>query len=559
MIRIKPLLVAGSTCCFFRVVSASYEWSYEVWYVPLQSSIANCHPTCVSTRSRTAHPAKLLGGTQRDSNLRAQKATPSSTPADSMKLNVQFMLGLAMAALTAAADNITVSQRLHSELSPLLSSSNLINTTVPLRWSTYKEPNPGAVVNVQTEADVAATVKYLSRKNIPFVAQNGGSGWATSPLGTNGVVINLAALDQVTFNADKTQATIGGGSSIKNTIDHAYAAGALVVTGNCNCVGALGAVLGGGYGNLMGEYSYGIDNVLSLRVVTADGQVRTVTAASDPDLFWALRGAGANFGIVTSATVKAYPAKSDADLMAWAGMLVFTPDKLEQVVQAIQDLTLGPDMVVFMYFLSGGPPTNAPVVVASPFMYRGNATTGRAAYASLYAIGPVADTTAVIPYNQWNSGGDALCARGSRKPGWSAGFQTMVPATWRQIWDKYVEFQQKPGAENSGVLMETYSWTKARSIDPNSASFPHRDVNFNAFVIPWYDDPALDADAEALGVAARELWRSTSGRTQDATYINFAHGDEPLDTIYGKSLCKLKTVKRRVDPGNHFSNWFDIK
>lgn len=160
MIRIKPLLVAGSTCCFFRVVSASYEWSYEVWYVPLQSSIANCHPTCVSTRSRTAHPAKLLGGTQRDSNLRAQKATPSSTPADSMKLNVQFMLGLAMAALTAAADNITVSQRLHSELSPLLSSSNLINTTVPLRWSTYKEPNPGAVVNVQTEADVAATVRY---------------------------------------------------------------------------------------------------------------------------------------------------------------------------------------------------------------------------------------------------------------------------------------------------------------------------------------------------------------------------------------------------------------
>jgi FAD/FMN-containing dehydrogenase len=421
-------------------------------------------------------------------------------------------------------------------------------------------------------------VKYCASHDIPFLAQNGGAGWSTTfHLNNHGVLINLAGLNQVTFSADKTQATIGGGSNISNTIAHAYAAGALVETGNCNCVGTLGAILGGGYGNLLGLYGFGVDNVLSLRVVTPDGRLRDVSAASDPDLFWALRGAGPNFGIVTSAVVKAYPASED-DMQAWTGSLVFTPDQLEDVVEAIGELELLPNMTIFMYFLSDG---TEPVVVASPFLYKGDAESGRAAYASLYAIGPVADTTSVLPYNQWNSGGDPLCVPGARKPTWSAGFQDMVPATWRQIWDMYVEFQQQPGAESSGVLLEAYSLTKARSEDPNSAAFPNRHINFNAFVVPWYNDTSLDSDAEAFGSAARELWRSTSGLDRDATYVsillsgltvcsgaalltlfsyvNFAHGDEPLDVVYGESLHRLQSIKRRVDPDDLFNQWFNIK
>ncbi|KAI1176593.1 FAD binding domain-containing protein [Nemania sp. FL0916] len=479
-----------------------------------------------------------------------------------MRFSVQFSRVLALVGgglpLMFAAECSSVARLLNAELAPQLSSPGQISQQAPVRWSTFAAPNPGAVVNVQTESDVVATVKFCAKKNITFLAQNGGNGWKTFDLGTNGVLINIASLNQVTFNADKTQATIGGGSNISNTINHAYAAGSLVVTGNCNCVGTLGALLGGGYGNLMGIYGFGVDNVLSLRVVTADGKVRNVTAQSDPDFFWGLRGAGPNFGIVTSATVKAYPA-SGTDMQAWTGSLVFTPDKLEQVVQAIQDLVLLPNMTIFMYFLSDGSPANNPTVVASPFLYKGDAASGQAAYASLYAIGPVADTTTVLPYNEWNSGTDPLCVHGDRKPGWSAGFQNMVPDTWRQIYDKYIEFQQMPGAASSGVLMEAYSLTKARSVDPNSAAFPNRNVNFNAFAIPWYNDTSLDSAAIAFGSAARDLWRSTSDLPRDATYINFAHGDEPLDVVYGDSLPKLKTLKQRVDPTNQFDQWFDIK
>ena len=267
----------------------------------------------------------------------------------------------------------------------------------------------------------------------------------------------------------------------------------------------------------MGEHSFGVDNVLSLRVVTADGQLRDVTAASDPDLFWALRGAGPNFGVVTSATLKAYPASDDDDLHAWMGNLVYGEDQLEDVIQAVQDLVLASDMVIFLYFLAD-PESGAPTLIAAPFLHRGNVTTGQAAFASLYAIGPLADTTSVRPYNEWNFASTTLCSRGPFKPGYAAGFQDMVPDTWRGVWDAWVAFQQLPGAESSGVLLEAYNLDKARSVAPGSASFPNRNVNFNAFAVPWYNDSSLDAQAAEFGSNARDLLRSTSGLPRDQTY-----------------------------------------
>ncbi|CAJ2508468.1 Uu.00g134940.m01.CDS01 [Anthostomella pinea] len=465
----------------------------------------------------------------------------------------------AFACALAVVNCSSLLQRLQSELSPRLSGSGLLSETAPARWSEFDAPNPGVVVNVATESDVAATVRYCTAHDIPFLAHNGGNGWATTfHLDKDGVMINLAALNHVTFNADKSQATIGGGSNISNAIDHAYAAGTLVQTGNCNCVGVLGAILGGGYGNLMGTYGFGVDNVLSLRVVTADGRLRDVTAASDPDLFWGLRGAGPNFGIVTAATVKSYPAAAAEDMQAWTGNLVYTSDQLEDVVQAIQDLVLTPDMVIFLYFLADAT-TGVPAVIAAPFLYKGDAAAGRAAFAGLYAVGPVADTTAIVPYDQWNVASDALCTRGSFKPGWAAGFQDMVPATWRAVWDAYVAFQRLPGAASSGVLLEAYDLTKARSVPAGSAAFPNRNVRFNAFAIPWYNDSSLDARAAAFGGAARDLLRATSGLPRNQTYVNFAHGDEPLTEVYGDGVPRLQAIKERYDPGNVFDEWFDIR
>ena len=331
-------------------------------------------------------------------------------------------------------------------------------------------------------------------------------------LNATGLLINLRALNGISFNAQRTEATVGGGAIISEVINAAYSNNAQVTTGNCNCVGALGAILGGGYGNLMGLNGFGVDLLLSLNVVMPNGEFRTVTS-DDADLWWALRGAAPNFGIVTSAVMKATPVPRN-ESTAWFGGLTFTEDKLEILVQAINDLVLEPKMVIFLYYRTSygtsGAANYTSEILAAP-VYLGSEADAKKAFAPIYAIGPSSDASHHLPYTQWNTGANWFCVKGGRKPSYGAGFQNMVPETWRAIWNEYKEFIKNPGTGNSIVLMEAYSLRKARSVPAKSASFANREVNFNAVAIAWYNDSNLDVKAEAFGTRARHLLRMTDG------------------------------------------------
>ncbi|KAK1579946.1 FAD binding domain-containing protein [Colletotrichum navitas] len=471
-----------------------------------------------------------------------------------MKLFLSLqLLVVAVSALTARAPNVA------NEIKARVSPSSSVAVDLRARWSAFNAPVPAIVVNVATEKDVAAVVKYCRDRSIPFVAQNGGNGWGkTFNLGTNGVLINLAGLNTVTFSNSKTEATIGGGVIIGDVVKAANAAGVLVPTGNCNCVGALGAILGGGYGALMGEVGFGVDNVLSMRVVVADGQILTVSPTSFPDLFWAFRGAGPNFGIVISATVRALPS-STQERTSWLMNLVFSPEQLTQVAQAIQDLPLKPEQFVFLILTNTGPPTNAPAVVVTGFLRKGTEEAGRAAFAPLYALGPIANSSSVAGYEAWNNGNDPFCARGDRKPGFSTTINHMQPEKWPEIWDMYTKFQAK--APNSAILIERYNLTKAQAAPKDSAALQEAlrtDAFAQAIVLPWYPDAALDAEALDFGRKVRDIWSYTETATTNPTYVNFAHGDETAEAIYGSSLSRLRQLKKRWDPLGLFNQWFKV-
>ncbi|KAL4742414.1 hypothetical protein BDV11DRAFT_202713 [Aspergillus similis] len=436
-----------------------------------------------------------------------------------------------------------VAQELGPQLSPLASI-----TTKPEvvesdfeRWSAYSAPQPGVVVSVATEEDVAKTVRFCISNSIQFLAQNGGHGWAdTFDLGPNGrgLLIDITHLNAVVFNANRTQVTLGGGVSIGEAVAAAVEHDALVPTGNCNCVGTLGAILGGGYGNLLGMVGFGVDNVLEMNVVLADGEVHTATPDrqdEDHDLFWALRGAGPNYGIVTSATLKAYPVESAANITAWMGQLVFSGEQVEAVVQAVDELTLTPEMNIFLYYMTEN---GTQRFIATPFYYgdEGEAR-GRAAFASLLDVGPIEDRTAEVPYARWNEGSDGFCTSGGYKPAYSAALRT----------------------QNSVVIMEAYSLDRTRSLPDGSSAFPWRSrVNFQAIAIPWYYDPGLENSAIAWAETMRALWWETDGLDDPAVYVNFAHGDENLTTVYGENVGRLRAIKARVDPRNVFNQWFNL-
>ncbi|MCJ1250122.1 hypothetical protein MMC30_007348 [Trapelia coarctata] len=451
-----------------------------------------------------------------------------------------------MASTSAVADRDLSSQTpctgycIDQKLGPSLSAGASIvhNISAAPRWSEFDAPQPGTIVNVATEQDVATTVQFCISNHLTFLAQNGGNGWATTfDIGQNDVVIHLRGLNQISFNKNADQVTLQGGVLVSEIRAATYANNTRVNVGNCDCIGALGAILGGGYGRLVGLHGLGIDSLISVTLVLANGKSMKVTP-EDEDLWWALRGAGPNFGIVTSATMKAYPIPR-ADNTAWTGPLIFTPDKLEVLVQAIDDLDLKPEMSLFLYYATTGPPAYEPAIILDPF-YLGSEAAGRAAFASILAIGPAVDMTSVVSYDQWNAGGAPFCIKGGRKPSYSAGFKHMVPATWRNIWDRYVKFLENPGTGNSVVLLEAYSSYKMREVPDETAVFPlRRKVNFIAVALAWYEDPGLDGVATAFGEGVRELWRGTDGLESNLTYVLFLALIHLFGNLHrgGKGLC----------------------
>ncbi|KAF2871080.1 hypothetical protein BDV95DRAFT_521567 [Massariosphaeria phaeospora] len=443
-----------------------------------------------------------------------------------------------------------------SSLLPLLSPGSTIDSSPaqPLRWSEYAAPQPGSVVHPATPEDVQAIVKWANERHIPFLAQSGGNGWATTfKLQHDGIIIHLDLLRSVTFNPAGTEATIGGGALISDVVAAAAAKQSLTLTGICNCVGALGALLGGGFSNLMGQYGLAIDDLLSLAVVKADGRAVTVTPA-DPDLWWAMRGAGPNFGIVTSAVLRAHPVAEKSDLTAWTGPLTFDPAKLEAVVDAIQNLELSPEMSLSLHFINAGRP-----VVLTTLFYHGSAAAGRAAFAPLFDIGPLAEQLAELPYESWNNGSNIACMKGGRRPVWAAGLAHLDAAAWRNVYDIWAELIAQPGAERSSMLCNIQPTAKARALPDASSAYPFRStVRFHAGLTVAYRDAAFDATAQRYGEKVRAMWQATDGLARRSTYINNAHGDETLETVYGDSLERLRTIKREHDPEGRFNEWFPL-
>lgn len=204
----------------------------------------------------------------------------------------------------ASSENVTQACSLYkAQIQQYLSPGSTIQCGQEgeVRWSEYAAPRPAATVTVGSEDDVARIVSFASRYGIKFLVQSGGNGWAdTFDLGANGIVIDMSRLTAINFNNENTEVNIQAGVLIADLVKAAWAAEARVATGTCNCVSVLGAALGGGVGRTQGLYGQGADQLLSVNYVNDDGHQSTVTPESDPDLWWALTGAGANFGIVVS-------------------------------------------------------------------------------------------------------------------------------------------------------------------------------------------------------------------------------------------------------------------
>ncbi|KAK9349620.1 hypothetical protein V1523DRAFT_422378 [Lipomyces doorenjongii] len=428
-----------------------------------------------------------------------------------------------------------------------------------IRWSEYAAPQPGAVVNVATESDVQKTVQWAVKNNVKFLAQTGGHGWTiTWNIEKSDIIINMRRMNNISVNPKEGHAIIEGGALVHEVIDAAYGEKVHIVVGNCNSVGACGAMLGAGFSRLQANYSMSIDNIISLRLVTAKGDIINVSATENSELLWCLKGGGHNFGIVTSAVVNAFPQINDG--MHWESTMVFLPDHIEEITQTINDLDMGEGMSIH-YAFTGLPPFGFPAVVLE-LWYGGTPAAAQKAFAPLFKLHPIHQESSPTPYNKINEALNRGQYKGGFKPTWSVALEKLDPKAARDLWNHFLHFRLRhPSSKNSVVMFECYAFGKVRQVPENSASFPWRNLNFHVCASLFYTDPAIDIDVNAWGDKFRQILQEASGMRQNKVYVNYATGDESMEEIYGYDedrLKRLRAQKAAWDPEGRFSHYHPI-
>ncbi|KAI5918786.1 hypothetical protein F4810DRAFT_690548 [Camillea tinctor] len=427
------------------------------------------------------------------------------------------------------------------------------------RWTIFAPPTFSAVVSPATEADVIQSVKVAVSNNIPFLATGARHGYTTT-LGTlqNGLEIDLGQLNSVHVDKSAGILTIGGGAQTSDILDPVYEAGFEIPIGSCSCTGMAGVTMGAGVGRSQGEYGFVIDSLISARFVTADGQVVEVSEDSNPELFWGIRGAGANFGIVTSASYKLHPQSNQGQVMN--ADFIFPAEMAPAYFDALQTYngSFPPNLAV-VSIINYNQDTASPQILAN-WVYYGPEDEGRQAMAPIFALNPPIVGVSVVPWNQLlNVAGFGvdLCEKNAIRNIHSANIKSFSASTYIEIFDKMATFYAAyPDAAMSIIQMETFPNQAAVAIPDDSTAYPWRDALGNMIIIfRWTDRQNKDLAEEANRLAheIRHDFQATSGYPDLSVYINYAYGDESLEQKYGaEKLPRLIALKQKWDPNNVF-------
>ncbi|RYO90664.1 hypothetical protein DL766_002867 [Monosporascus sp. MC13-8B] len=429
------------------------------------------------------------------------------------------------------------------------------------------------------EREISAALRFLSRHDIPYFAQGGAHGYSpTLAVIQHAVMIKMERFDEIRFNDDNS-VTVGGAVLFGDLMSALYAAGRELTVGSCVCVGSTGAMLGGGHGRLQGKHGLTSDALRSVRMVLWNGTVVEASESKNPDLFWGMRGAGHNFGVVIESTYETFPQENDG--MHYNADMVFTSDSLEGVINVInslipdQDPALALDLLFFI-----DPSTMSPVIFLN-LVYAGTQAEGQR-YADLFAsTNPGNSTTgprisrlsvdaSVATFGDLNNvaaGGaiTAACATGSRQNAYTSTLRTLDVSTMRQLFASFATFvQENPLAINSLILFEIFGQEGIDAKPNDYSAYPNRGfANVLTLLQMTYTN---DAVADAADTWARQ-WRDTltlpdvSGYPQQHVYENYAHGDEPLEAIYGYDEWRrerLTSLKRKFDPKDNFNGYHAI-
>ncbi len=409
-------------------------------------------------------------------------------------------------------------------------------------WNGMVDKRPALIARCTGTADVVACVTFAREHEVLVSVRGGGHNYAGKAVCDGGLMIDLSPMKGITIDPARQTAHAQAGLRLGEFDRETQQFGLATTLGVNTDTGIAGLTLGGGYGWLAGKYGLACDNVLSMEVVTADGRVLQASAEHHADLFWGLRGAGANFGIVTSFVYRLH------QVGPVLGGLVLHPLR-EDVLRFFDEFSrTAPDEVTTVGAVLTGP--DGTPAFGTLVCYCGAPGTGEDVLTPLRSFSqPLADLITLRPYTEMQTVLDQAWPPGRHYYNKAHNVRTLSDGVIQTVLQyagtlptsvSNIAFQQLHGAASRIPIDET--------------AFPHRYDHYDLLVHPATDDPT---DAERMIRWARECWEALQPFAERAVYVNaledaLEEGERRVREAYGPNYDRLVELKQRYDPTNLF-------
>ena len=435
-------------------------------------------------------------------------------------------------------------QRLNEELSGRLSMPGDDRYAVATAiWAKPVGLMPRAVVHCRTTEDVQSAIRAARDCQLPLSVRGGGHDWACRAL-CSGIVIDLSGMNGVVVGSAKRTAQISGGARASDVAAVTDPLGVAPVAGSCSAVGMAGFTLGGGYGALIGRFGLALDNLLAARVVLADGRIVVADPDNEAELFWALRGGGGNFGVVTTMRHRVHDLPS-----VRSGMLVYPFSEAKAVLERCTDIeaSMTKDLTVQLGFVAGR--DGAPVVLVVP-TWCGAPDEGEAQVAPFLKLGTLlGGAMDVKSYGTSLTTFDPYIVNGQRtfmETCW-------LPALDSSIIDNFIQAMET--AVSPGCAIFTHEFRGAASRVPAEATaFGLRRDHVLVEILATFVDRSDKLEEQKHRRWARTTRQAFDARALPGGYPNLLAGGDAdrVANSYGRNVERLIKAKRRYDPENVF-------
>lgn len=418
-------------------------------------------------------------------------------------------------------------------------------------WNAMINKRPSAIIRVADANDVPHAIAFAREYGLELSIRGAGHNIAGNSLCDDGLTIDFSSMKNVRVDTTKRRAYVEPGATLGDFDQAVQAHGLATPVGINSTTGIAGLTLGGGFGWLTRMYGLTIDNLVSAEVITSDGNKITASENSHADLFWAIRGGGGNFGVVTQFEFKLYPVGPEI----LAGLIVFPFSQVKQVLTRYREFIESTPLDLNVWVvLRKAPPlpflpqdVHGKEVVVLPIFYAGEIAEGEKLIQPLRSFGdPLGEHIGPQPYIQWQQAFDGLLTPGARNYWKSHNFTELADG----VLDSMIEYAGKLPTSQCEIFLGLLDGV-SNGVPADATAYGPRDAKFALNVHSRWDDETKDEKCIAW---AREFFKASAPYASKGAYVNFMTEDEGdrVEDAYASNYDRLRQMKRLYDPDNFF-------